>query len=181
MKKATIQFISGASVFVTLAFAVLCLMSWVTVETLPKAFAKKINKSVETLWGEGAGLKNYPIQENQKKTLDRLGIASVFEIHQNNTQVGFAVLAQARSKFEYFDYIVYYDSNKRIKAVRVLLYREDYGGEIASKRWLNQFDGKDVNSPLKIDEDIQGISGATISYRAITKGVKDITQIINEL
>lgn len=170
-----------AGVFVTLAFAVLSLMSWVSVEKLPKSFAKKINKSLVGLWGEDVSLENYQIQESKKHTFAKLGIESVFEVNQGNGLVGYAVLAKARSKFEYFDYIVYYDNKKVIKAVRVLLYREDYGGEIASKRWLKQFDGMNAHSSIKIDEDIQGISGATISYLAITRGVKNITQIVNEI
>ena len=49
-----------------------------------------------------------------------------------------------------------------IKKVDILVYREAYGGEICSKVFLKQFYGKTSQSKIKIGDDIQGISGATI-------------------
>jgi Na+-transporting NADH:ubiquinone oxidoreductase subunit NqrC len=51
-------------------------------------------------------------------------------------------------------------------------YRETYGGEIRNEKWRNQFVGKTSNSTLKLDKDIKNISGATLSCRHITDGVK---------
>ena len=173
---------AGAGIFTILAFAVLILFgSWTSFENLPKSFQKKINKVIPQLWGQELELQPSAINEPIKNQLAKFGADAVFDVVSDGQTRGYVVVAKARSKFENFDYVIYYDQNKVIKAVRVLQYREDYGGEIASKRWLKQFDGKDAESPIKIDEDIQGISGATISYRAITSGVKNITQIMNEI
>ena len=163
-------------------FAVyLVLVSWVSVDEVSKPFRKKINKQLEQLWGKELQLENTEYSETVKLLLHKNGAESVFVVKDANQSVGYVVLAKARSKFEDFDFVIYYDQNKVIKAVRVLQYREDYGGEIASKRWLKQFDGKTAQSPIKIDDDIQGISGATISYLAITSSVRSLTQIMNEI
>jgi Na+-transporting NADH:ubiquinone oxidoreductase subunit NqrC len=51
-------------------------------------------------------------------------------------------------------------------------YRETYGYEIRNEKWRAQFVGKSANSTLKLDHDIKNISGATLSCRHITDGVK---------
>ena len=63
-----------------------------------------------------------------------------------------------------------------IKKVNILVYREDYGGEICSPTFLKQFNGKNYQSKLKLGDDVQGISGATISCRQSISGVKIITK-----
>ena len=160
---------------------VLILVSWINKDEISKPFQKKISKTTSELWNEEITLANTDIQENQKVSLEKFGAQSVFDLYQENQKVGYLILAKARSKFEDFDYAIYYDLSKNIKAVRVLQYREDYGGEIGSKRWLRQFEDKNSQSAIQIGEDIQGISGATISYLAITKGVKNLTNIFSEI
>ena len=165
-------------VIILLVFAIVLLESWVLVDSFSKSYSKKINKVLVELWSGTPEIRDFQIPLSSTEKFERAGVLGVFEVFNANQRVGFAVLAKARSKFENFEFMVYYDQNKTIKAVRVMLYREDYGGEIASKRWLKQFDGKTAQSPIEIDNDIQGISGATISYRAITTGIKDITKLM---
>ena len=71
-------------------------------------------------------------------------------------------IGYARSKFETFDYMVLLDDSNTIKLVKVLIYREDYGGEVGGKRWLKQWIG------VKDRKDfVHAISGATISVDSI--------------
>jgi Na+-transporting NADH:ubiquinone oxidoreductase subunit NqrC len=58
--------------------------------------------------------------------------------------------------------------------VEILEYRESYGGEISNRSWLSQFVGKTSRDPLELDQDIRNISGATLSSRHVTEGVKRI-------
>ena len=58
----------------------------------------------------------------------------------------------------------------------MLIYREDYGGEIGSKRWLRQFIGKTSKDKLKYQKDIMAISGATISASSMTIAVNAFLQ-----
>ncbi len=54
----------------------------------------------------------------------------------------------------------------------VMVYRESHGAEICSQRFSKQFAGKTVRDSLRPNKDIDSISGATISSRAITMGVR---------
>ena len=47
--------------------------------------------------------------------------------------------------------------------------RSDPNGDAA---WRRQFAGKTARDPLKLDQDIRNISGATLSCRHVTDGIK---------
>ena len=63
-------------------------------------------------------------------------------------------------------------ANRGEIAVRVIRYREQHGGAVQNLKWLEQFKGMDVDIPLKLGDQIDGITGATLSSSAMTKGVR---------
>ena len=81
----------------------------------------------------------------------------------------FVYIGKGRSKFEHFDFMVLFDESKTIKLVKVLVYRENYGGEIGSKRWLRQFIG--LNKPKYM---VDAISGATISVHSMKMSINNL-------
>ncbi len=58
---------------------------------------------------------------------------------------------------------------RAIKRIRVLVYRESRGWEVRYPFFTNQFDGATLTSDLELDRHIDGISGATLSVRALTR------------
>ena len=73
---------------------------------------------------------------------------------------------------EYFDYFAILDKQYSILEIKVYNYAATHGQEICSKAWLRQFKGYNGLKPLRYGKDIDGISGATISGRAITEDVE---------
>ena len=65
-----------------------------------------------------------------------------------------------------------------VAKIKILIYREDHGGEIGSKRWLKQFNGTTIGTNLKYQKDIAAISGATISAKAMTNEVNKVLKTI---
>ena len=59
-----------------------------------------------------------------------------------------------------------------VRAIEILDYRESYGYEVRNADWRAQFIGKTGGAALKLDQDIRNISGATLSCRHVTDGVK---------
>ncbi|MBU1215680.1 MAG: FMN-binding protein [Gammaproteobacteria bacterium] len=57
----------------------------------------------------------------------------------------------------------------RIEKVRVLIYRESRGWEVKSSAFTAQFDGAALDDGMRLDRSIDGISGATLSVRALHK------------
>ena len=73
------------------------------------------------------------------------------------------------SKFDNFDFMVLLDNTNKVKLVKVLIYRENYGGEIGSKRWLKQFIG--MTKPKNY---VDAISGATISVNSMKYSINKL-------
>ncbi len=56
-----------------------------------------------------------------------------------------------------------------IQSLRVLTYRENRGGEVATPSFTDQFNGVALQSSGTLNADIDGISGATLSVQALTR------------
>ncbi len=59
--------------------------------------------------------------------------------------------------------------NGKIKAVEILKFREPRGGEVQLPGFRTQYKGAVLSNNLQLDRVIDGISGATLSVRAVTK------------
>lgn len=85
---------------------------------------------------------------------------------------GWFMVDEVLGKHELITYAVALDSQGRVRGVEILEYRESHGGEIRDAKWRIQFLGKTAADPLLLDRDIRNISGATLSCRHVTDGVK---------
>lgn len=92
----------------------------------------------------------------------------------NGKQVGWVVQDEVFGKHEFITYAVALDMNGVVQGVEVLDYRETHGREIRNANWRAQFHGKKHGAPLRLDDDIQNISGATLSCKHISEGVRRI-------
>jgi uncharacterized protein with FMN-binding domain len=92
-----------------------------------------------------------------------------------NKNKDIVIVDQVLGKHEFITYAVGISQGK-VKAIEILEYRETYGYQIKNLEWRKQFVGKNVASPLAINNDIVNISGASLSSKHITGGVKRILQ-----
>jgi len=90
---------------------------------------------------------------------------------------GWFIIDEVLGKHELITYAVALDAQGRVRGVEILDYRESHGGEIRDPRWRAQFAGKAARDPLALDRDIRNISGATLSCRHVTDGVKRILKL----
>ncbi len=86
--------------------------------------------------------------------------------------VGRAVLNDDVGKYRPITYLVAVDDKGEVVRVELLVYRESHGGEVRARGFLDQYDGKSAGDSIRVGKDITSISGATLSARAISKGVK---------
>jgi Na+-transporting NADH:ubiquinone oxidoreductase subunit NqrC len=85
---------------------------------------------------------------------------------------GWFYLDQVIGKHELITYGLALDAQGVIRGIEILDYRETYGGEVRDPKWRAQFVGKKMGAPLHLDADIVNLSGATLSSRNITTGVR---------
>lgn len=105
----------------------------------------------------------------------------VYKLQTEGTLKGYAYLGSAPSKERDFDYVLLFTPELQIQETKILIYRETFGREIETPRWLNQFKRMTPNSSPKFGEDIDGISGATISARSMTQAVNNALQTMGAL
>ena len=150
---------------------------------LPSNLQKKVAKEIKIAFS----LDNFLLEEvlipksiNAKLNLS-IDKGSFFKITTDSNLLGYAFIDKAPSKTDEFDFLVLFDTDLIIKKAKVLVYREDYGGEIGSKRWLKQFIGKSSMDSLIYEKDIIAISGATISANSMTIAVNNLLKSIDKL
>jgi Na+-translocating ferredoxin:NAD+ oxidoreductase RnfG subunit len=98
--------------------------------------------------------------------------------------LGYASEVDEIGKTEPITFMVVLNRDGMVRSVNLLVYRETQGHEIANPQWRKQFEGKSLSDPLRLKKDIDSITGATMSSRAVTKGVKKVLavfQVVREL
>jgi len=153
---------------------------------LPNHLLNKMNKSAIKLWGK-------EVSFTQEISIDHMNPDHhVFEASLGGSAIGYAIISRAlgckiggcspknseESNFEDFYYLTLVNRNHKIIQVKVLEYTSDHGYEIANKGWLKQFQ---QGNYFKVGQNIDAISGATISVNSITQGVNSQLEIINQL
>ena len=123
------------------------------------------------------------VQITEVELADSIAINhQIFKLKANDSLVGYSIISRALGcqiggcdkpsndsiAFEQFYFMTAFDAHKNIKKVRVLEYTSDHGYQIANKGWLKQFE---KNQNFEVGKNIDGISGATISVKSITKEV----------
>ena len=95
--------------------------------------------------------------------------------------IGFVVVDGVIGKFEMIDFAVGIATDGKIRNVEILTYRESHGYEVRLPAWRKQFVGKGKADKLRVDEDINNISGATMSATHVTDGVRRIVATVEAL
>jgi Na+-translocating ferredoxin:NAD+ oxidoreductase RnfG subunit len=98
----------------------------------------------------------------------------LWRVLQDGKLAGYFVLDEVVGKHEVINYAIALSPQGVVQQVEVLDYREAYGYEIRNPAWRKQFVGRTSADPLQFDEDIRNISGATLSCRHVTEGVKRV-------
>jgi len=89
---------------------------------------------------------------------------------------GYFIVDRVVGKHEYITYAIGINANGTVKQIEIMEYTESYGFEVRDASWRAQFVGKSAASPLQLNVDIKNISGATLSSKHITDGVKRVLQ-----
>lgn len=102
-------------------------------------------------------------------------------IGETGTQVdGYALVQNTIGKHKPMTYMVGVDAHGRVSNVELLVFREARGSEVRTKRFNAQYEGKTVLDPVRINKDIINISGATMSVRSMTAGIKRVLVLVDE-
>jgi len=99
-------------------------------------------------------------------------VQRVWDVRSGNGRAGWFIVDRVLGKHEMITYAVALSPDGTVKRVEILEYRETYGGEVRNPNWRQQFVGKRSGSQLQLGKDIRNISGATLSSRHVTDGIR---------
>ncbi|HTE06388.1 MAG TPA: FAD:protein FMN transferase [Planctomycetota bacterium] len=91
---------------------------------------------------------------------------------------GYAIIVAEIGKVRPITHIVSVTPAGVVAKAAVMIYRESHGGEVASGRFMAQYEGKSLADPLSLDKDIINIAGSTLSGHAICRGVRKALAVV---
>ena len=96
----------------------------------------------------------------------------VWRVLSKGSMLGWFFVDQVIGKHELITYALGINADGSIRQVQIIEYLENYGSQVRYPSWRDQFVGKTVKNPLRIDSDIENITGATLSSRHLTDGIR---------
>lgn len=128
-----------------------------------------------TRWEE----QRIELTKAQAKTIQTLsgvktkaGIQVVYAAYDTTTFLGWMIPDSVIGKHDWIDWVLAINPNGSVKQVEIMVYREAYGGDVSKQSWRDQFKGKKKTDAVMVGKDIKHITGATLSSKHITEGVK---------
>lgn len=106
-----------------------------------------------------------------------------FEVYIGETGAqidGYALVQNTIGKHKPMTYMVGVDHTGHVLNVELLVFREARGSEVRTKRFNVQYEGKTASDPVRLNKDIINISGATMSVRSMTAGIKRVLVLVDE-
>ena len=140
-----------------------------------------VEQAQKLMFGPGAQFERRDLKLNRDLARDIEKLAGVrvrvldvplWEVSQKGKPAGYFIVDEVYGKHELITYALALDTGGKVLQIEILEYRETYGSQIRYPQWRAQFTGKTVADPVEIEADIQNISGATLSCRHVTEGVK---------
>ncbi|MCP4451183.1 MAG: FMN-binding protein [Planctomycetes bacterium] len=105
----------------------------------------------------------------------------VNEIRGPSSVLGYCVESTVAAKSGPFRIRVLGDPNGVVVQAHVVSYTWERGRDIRKSRFTRQFQGKGPEAPLQVGEDIDAMTGATLSSKAMTAGVRDSIALLKTI
>lgn len=96
----------------------------------------------------------------------------VWSAERDGKVMGWVFVDDVVGKHEFITYATAISRTGEVIGVEILSYRETHGGQVRDAAWRENFKGKTLADPWRLGKDIPNISGATLSCRNVTDGVK---------
>jgi Na+-translocating ferredoxin:NAD+ oxidoreductase RnfG subunit len=99
-------------------------------------------------------------------------------IRDDERIIGYAVEQVVISRSGPFEILALIDGEFRVARAEVMSYPGERGREVQNLGFRTQFEGKGPADPIRIGKDIHAVTGATISSRVMTDGVRHAVHLV---
>ncbi|MFL6658194.1 MAG: FMN-binding protein [Massilia sp.] len=103
----------------------------------------------------------------------------VLEARTADRLLGYLLFDEVSGKNDVINYALALTAQGSVAAIEIMAYRETYGEQIRTEHWRRQFVGKSSLDPVRLDTDIRNISGATLSCKHVTDGVRRLLAVFD--
>jgi len=156
--------------------------------------AQEIKERTEAIIAESFGkdvnfsFRKYTLRYNIKREIENTVKQKffkdwlyVYKISVQDSAITFGFLDNVIGKSMPITFFVLLDAAGNIISTNIIQYREPYGGAVSNENWNEQFTGKNSDSDFAVGESVNSISGATISVNSVTKGIRKIVLLYEEI
>lgn len=96
----------------------------------------------------------------------------VWKAVQGGSTIGWFIVDNVIGKHEFITYGTALSREGKVLGTEILEYRETHGSEVEQASWRKNFVGKSLSNPPFLNQNVPNISGATLSSRNITDGIR---------
>ena len=96
----------------------------------------------------------------------------VHSAYRGDARLGRAIVTEEIGEYRPFTFLVAVDPSNAVGRVELLVYRESYGSEVGQREFMDQYQGRVTGDRMRLGKEIDSVSGATRSARAVSKGVR---------
>lgn len=169
-----------------------CLMSQAGFDFYPKMLPKELSK----VNGKDIELKELAMKPELKRGIflgkyftvadfTSLSLVKYVYVGRVNTcRTGGCSIARVQDQekeSEFFDYFIFFDSKGTVQQVKIYNYQSTHGQEVTSNSWLRQFKNYNGKAELIAGNNVDAISGATISVDATIFDIEHKTNLLKKL
>jgi electron transport complex protein RnfG len=137
---------------------------------------------------EHVGYRTFALDRSIRTRLaQRLGYApardkyTIFVATTRGKIDGYAVVDDEQGLHQPITFATRLSPRGMVERVEIMVYREPRGDEVRDARFRKQFQGKTAQDPLRLNRDIDAVSGATVSSASLAVGVRRATILVEEL
>ncbi|VAW12340.1 hypothetical protein MNBD_BACTEROID05-756 [hydrothermal vent metagenome] len=176
------------SIFIVFLIVLFCSAKFVDARYLISAdkALKKIFKEADSF-----DLKEIILSEDQIVDIEQKARVIFKDTHLKNIHfyiakssgqnIGLVFEDTVMGKWGPIHYLVGVNLRGSVVQIIILDYDEIRGKPIAKRRFLKQYKNKSSQDPVKLRQDIDGVSGATISSRSLTNGIRKLLFVFAEI
>jgi hypothetical protein len=137
---------------------------------------------------EHVGYRTFNLDKSMRARLaQRLGYATardkytVFIATTHGQIDGYAVIDDELGLHQPITFATRLSPRGMVERVEIMVYREPRGDEVRDPRFRKQFQGKTAQDPMRLNRDIDAVSGATVSSASLAVGVHRAAVLVEEL
>jgi Na+-translocating ferredoxin:NAD+ oxidoreductase RnfG subunit len=152
----------------------------ISVNLFPQEIREKSEELIRTVLGKGARIEmiKFAIPAKLKAEVEKEARQKFWGDHififkiVSGGESYYGLLDNVLGKSMPITFLVIFNEAGEIVSSDIIKYREQYGGQVSSRRWNDQFKNKTASSDFTPGKSVDNITGATISVNSVTSGIK---------